>query len=260
MVRIPIVIVALALCAPTAGARQYSVSPANPTALELVHLQANINGCERIRGVEATNGGFRINIDARDVGTPCDDLGVTSFTLGAFPPGTYSLSTRVTCNDCSPPVFDEPPVTTVTVSPAPAPNNPLLDSPVVDLSGIWTARGEPYTGFAFIASGGVDAQGNLTTGLTGLWYDYSGAQPTWTILLLGGSSGQIVRAVPTGTGANRTVELVPVGTATLSDNVMTSLETPRRLTGTIDGRAFDLTLDRFRWTRAAWPARAPRPR
>lgn len=260
----PIVCTLALVVAATANARPYSVSPSNPVALELVHLQASLNSCERLRGVEAADGGFRIDIQALASGLPCDDLGTQTFTLGAFPPGTYRITTRITCNDCSPPVFDEPGATTITVSPAPASNSPGGDRPDEDLSGIWTAASEPYTGFAFIASGGVDAQGRRTGGITGLWYDYSGTQPTWTVLLLAGGgefggTGQIVRAVPTGTGASRTVAFVPVGTATLSSGIMTNLERPRRLTGSIDGRAFDLMLERFRWTRSAWPARAPDP-
>lgn len=191
----------LAVLATPAEARNYRVSPANPVALELVHVETSVNGCERVRGVEAVDGGFRVNIQTPTTGLPCDDLYVTTLTLGAFPPGTYRLTTRVTCNDCSPPVFDEPQVTTITVTPAAASSTPGDDIPSVDLSGIWTTASEPFTGFAFIASGGVDTQGRRTGGITGLWYDYSGTQPTWTVLLLNNSSGPIVRAVPTGTGA-----------------------------------------------------------
>ncbi|HET7843528.1 MAG TPA: hypothetical protein VFL14_05215 [Xanthomonadales bacterium] len=254
-----LVVAALALSATVTAARQYEVSPASPVALELVHLQAILNGCERLRGVEPIDGGFRVNIQARTTGMQCDDLTPFSFTLGAFPPGTYRITTRITCNDCSPPVFDEPPDTTITVAPAPASSAPLDDIPVQDLSGVWTAASEPYTGFTFIASAGLDAQGRRNGRITGLWYDYSGTQPTWSVILLDGPTGPIMRAVPSGTGANRTVTFVPVGTATLASNAMRPLATPWRLTGTIDGRPFDLMLERFRWTRYAWPARAPEP-
>ena len=247
-------LVALALFAMQASARTYSVSPANPVALELVHLQVGLNSCEGVRGVEAIDGGFRINIQTPTTGLPCDDLGFTSFTLGAFPPGTYRLTTRITCIDCTPSVFDEPGVTTFTVTAATASTAPFDDRPSVDLSGIWTTPSEPFTGFTFMQARGFDAQGRPDSSLTGIWYDYSGTQPTWTLLLSGQGSSQVFRAVPSGTGTNRTIALVAVGTARIVSRAPMGGFENWHLVGTIDGREFDYPLERFRWTRAAWPA------
>lgn len=257
-----LLLIAFALLPAATSARTYQVLPANPTAMEFVELRSDLGGeCERLRNVEPVAGGFRVNITLLSLGLRCDEIlpGALDFTLGAFAPGTYRVTTRINCIDCSPPTFDEPTFTTFTVSPGVASPVAGDDYTQVDLSGIWTTPSQAFTGFAFVHSDGLGANGR-TARVTGLWYDYGSAgQPTWSLLLLDGTpfrlAGQVVRAVPTGTGANRTIALTTIGSATLALDAAGSY----RLQGSVDQRGFDLTLERFRWTRSAWPSRAPDP-
>lgn len=260
MIRI-LIACACMVAATTVGARNLAISPANPTAMEFVHLRTSINGeCETVQGIDTVEGGFRVVFKLTELGIRCDTIEELDITLGAFPPGTYRISTRVNCISCSPPFFDEPQTLTFTVAPGVASAIPGDDRPQSDLSGLWTTPNDAFTGFAFVHSGGIGAQGRRNSRVTGLWYDYSGTQPTWSLLLLDDGAGQVVRAAPTGSGASRTIALVPIGTATLTRGPASNPNHPLRLVGTIDGRSFDLPLERFRWTRAAWPARAPDPR
>ena len=248
---------ALAVFATSAGARNYTVSPATPTAMEFVQLRSFIGGCERLRGVEVVDGGFRINIEALTTGLTCDEVLPLTLTLGAFAPGFYRVTTRISCNICSPPVFDEPQQSSFTVSAGVASTVAGDDRPQSELSGIWTSPSEPFTGFAFIHSDGVGATGRSAR-VTGLWYDYGATgQVAWTLLLLDGTpfrlTGQVVRALPTGTGTSRTIVLSPVGNATL----VLAPSGGYRLSGNVEQRVFDFPIERFRWVRAAWPGRAP---
>jgi hypothetical protein len=254
---IVLLVAALAL-APAAMARPLAIAPANPTALEFVHLRTTLSNCEQVLGVEPTNGGLRVVIRVRGSGATCGSTAPLDLTLGAFPPGTYRLQTRLVGDDFSPP-FDEPDTITFTVSTGPSSTAPGDDLPSIDLSGVWTTPSEPYTGFFFIEAGALDAQGRRRGSFTGIWYDYSGAQATWTLLLSGLGTSQIFRPIPTGTGANRTVTFAPVGTARIVSRAGMGGPESWYLRGTIDGRDFDYPLERFRWTRAAWPGRAPDP-
>jgi hypothetical protein len=247
-------------CTSIAGARSFTISPSSPTAMEFVHLYTTIGGeCERVRGVEPVEGGFRIVFDRYDLGLRCDEVLTFALTLGGFAPGTYRISSRVYCNGCAPAVYDDPRTLTFTVLPAAASAAPGDDVPQADLSGIWTTPSEAYTGFAFVHSGSVGAQGRELR-VTGFWYDYSGSQATWSMLLLDGSrsrlAGTVVRAVPSGTGASRTIALAPAGNATLERDAAGNW----RLSGNVEQRSFDFPVERFRWARAAWPGPAPAPR
>lgn len=254
-------LVALAAIPFGSAARSLTINPSNPVALEYVHLTTTIRNCERVLFVEPNLGGFSVWFDQGPSGQQftCDEVLPLTLTLGAFTPGEYVIRTVITGPDFTPPIV-EPETATILVRPAPSSTIPGDDTPESELSGIWTTPAEPFTGFAFVHSAGPPTQAGRSNGITGLWYDYSGAQATWTMLLLGGGysnyGGQIVRPVPTGTGSARTIMLTPVGTATLSSD-MSGMNW--RLRGTIDQRAFDFPLERFRWTHAAWPNRAPNP-
>lgn len=262
MNRIVLLLLIALLPATGAHARRYEVYPANPTAMEFVQLRSDFGGeCSRLRNVEPITGGFRVNITLLGLGLRCDEIipNGLNFTLGAFAPGTYRVVTRINCNDCSPAIFDDPEVTTFTVSPGVASNVAGDDYTQLDLSGIWTTPSEAFTGFAFIHSDGLGESGR-TARVTGLWYDYGGnGQTTWSLLLLDGTpnrmTGRVMRAVPNGSGASRTIGLSPIGDATL---VRTGTDA-YRLGGVVDARGFDFPIERFRWTRAAWPSRAPDP-
>lgn len=254
----------LALVPGMAPARGLSILPTNPTALEYVQVYVNvIASCEDVRfeGFSAGNGNqgtITLFVDRIASGLQCDDVDSFSFTLGAFPPGTYRLQTVVAGSGLPRTVdgevdFTVTPGTTTAIR---------RDRPQEDVSGVWTSVAEPFTGFTFINSGAfLQAPDGVARAnrVTGLWYDYSGTTPTWTTLLLDSVgnpniySGQVTRAVPTGVGPERTVAFTTVGTATLRR----SSPTTWRIDGTIDGRTFNLPLERFRYTRAAWPLLAP---
>ena len=237
-----------------AGARGVSTAPTSPAAMEFVTSQLSLTSCERVVGVLPVAGGFRIAIDSELPGPRCDALGVIDITLGAFPPGTYRVSTAVTFPGTPPTSFEDG-STTFVVSPGVTSTTAGDDITQADLSGIWTTPNEPYTGFALIHSDGMGTMGRRGR-VTGLWYDYSGTQPTWTLLLLDGSqfifTGSVVQPVATGTGATRTITQPAVGTARLDVDGNGNV----RLRGNVEQRAFDFPLERFRWPRAAWPAPA----
>lgn len=238
--------------ASTVDARSITISPTAPVALEFVHATVSLSSCERVAGVEPTEGGFQVLIDSELPGPRCDALGSRDLTLGAFPPGTYAITTIVRFPGRPPTIEDGS--ATITVSASVASTFPGDDLPRVDLSGIWTTPSEPYTGFAFIESETPPVNGFHSSTITGIWYDFrENGQQAWTLLLFDSTGGRIVRPLATGSGATRTIAQPVVGTATLAIAPNNGL----RLRGTIDGRAFDLPLERFRWTRAAWPARAP---
>lgn len=262
MTRTMLAILLALLPAAASQARRYEVFPANPTAMEYVRLRTSVIAeCERLRSVEPVTGGFRVNITLLSLGLRCDTVIADGldFTLGAFAPGTYRVTTRYNCIDCSPPTWDDPEVTTFTVSPGVASPVPGDDYTQLDLSGIWTTPREAFTGFAFIHSDGLGANGR-TARVTGLWYDYgAGGQTTWSLLLLDGTpnrlAGRVMRAVPSGTGAARTITLSVIGEAEL---VRTGTDA-YTLDGVVNERGFNFPIERFRWTRAAWPSRAPDP-
>lgn len=255
-----LLLIAAALAVPVAvHARTIRIIPANPTAMEFVQVQiATIASCERVGfyGFQTgqQQGDIVIGVGRDGSGLQCDDLDANAtLTIGAFPPGAYRIRTLVGSVDSTPPSYDGELSFVVTAGPtSPAPRD---DRPIEDLSGIWVAPAEAFTGFAFINSGGVNAQGRANR-VTGLWYDYTATTPTWTVLLLDGAgnsySGQVTRAIPTGAGAARTVAFTPVGNATLT---RISDGDTWRLAGTVDGRPIDLTLNRFRYVSAAWPGR-----
>lgn len=242
----------LLAAASNVDARLLTVTPTAPVALEFVHATIGLSSCERVAGVEPTEGGFQIRIDSELPGPACDALGTRDLTLGAFPPGTYAITTIVSFPGRPPTVEDGS--ATITVTASVASTFPGDDLPRVDLSGIWTTPSEPYTGFAFIQSEAPPVNGFHSSTITGIWYDFrESGELGWTLLLFDSTGGRIVRPVATGQGATRTIAQPVVGTASLALAPNDGL----RLRGTIDGRAFDLPLERFRWTRAAWPARAP---
>lgn len=245
---------ALAACLP-AHAREIRVTPANPTALEFVQVSVDLSVCERMRfSAIAPGEGNRNEISLLilrdDFSTQCDATIRVPFTIGAFPPGFYRVRT---VTDGDPPFIDAG--TEFRVTAGPTAGGASANLPQTDLSGIWTAASEPFTGFAFIHSSAVTGQARVDR-VTGLWFDYSNSTATWTELLLDSAgtpnnyAGQIVRAVPTGTGASRSIALVPIGTASLT---RLGDSDDWRLAGTLEGRAFDLPLQRFRYTRAAFP-------
>ena len=252
-VSIALVLSVIATCS---SARNISISPANPTALEMIQVTTEVYlDCEQMgfAGFEPGPSGrsdMVIGFSRDTDGSPCNQPTIVTFTIGAVPPGAYRVRSKVGSIESTPPSYDGSVEFLVTNAPA----APLREDnlPTEDLSGIWTATTEPFTGFAFINSGGTGAQGR-TSRVTGLWYDYSGTQATWTVLLLDGGNasytGQVVRSVPTGTGPGRTVAFTSLGNATLS---RIGSSTRWRLAGTIDGRAVDLTLERFGYTRSAW--------
>src|SRR5689334_2312091 len=111
MHRLAVAILAF-LLSPCAQARTLSISPANPTALELVHATVSvIASCEdvsfrRFETNDGKQGTIALTITRFANGVQCDDGDQVTLTLGAFPPGAYRLQTVLSFVDASPPVVD----------------------------------------------------------------------------------------------------------------------------------------------------------
>ena len=247
---IPVALLALSFPSP-GQSRELTLDPSDPVALELVHLRIQRDTCEAILGVEPMNGGLRVRVRFNDDNpSVCDADEVVRITLGGFTPGSYRVEVLQSFSSGRPPVVSG--TAQFVVQPGPASTVLNDDVPTEDLSGIWVSETEPWTGMFIVNSMAAPAEGEpLRRAATIFWFDYdpSGA-PTWYVLLNNGSQGNVTRYTATGTGSARVVTPTTVGTITS----ISGWFGPRRVRLTVDGRERDFVIDRFRWTRPAWPS------
>ena len=240
------------------------VIPASPVALEVVHIDVPTSNCDQIRGVDLIEGGLRVQKRTDDRNPfVCDSFGTDRIALGAFAPGTYRVELRQTYATGAAAVLRE--LTQFVV--LPGTSSQILNDfqPRVDYSGVWTSPTEPSTGLFLVHSFGALASEPLGLRpvelLTGFWavFDSSGA-PTWYLLAMeksfatvGRFVGTAVRYTASGSGTSRVVVPSTAGTVTF-DPTQTTGNTVRV---NVSGQEFVFDIERFRWTRAAWPGPAP---
>lgn len=239
------------------GQASAQIVPASPVALEPVHLDLSVNNCDDIRGVELIEGGLRVLVrfDDRN-GFICDSLTETRITLGAFAPGNYRVEKHTTFTSGAAP--DTRLLAQFVVPPAATGFG--YGFPREDLSGVWVTATEPSTGLFLVHSFEPphDTFGAHQS-LTGFWFIYEpNGTPSWYVIAVDNPTGStnyegsVLKFTATGTGSTRTVTPTVVGPARI--DVFSAFT---RVRATVDGRQFDFQIERFRWTRAAWPGTAP---
>jgi hypothetical protein len=212
------------------GARALRIFPVRPNALEPVVARFSIDdGCELATGMRVVAGGFVIPLRRIASGVACDAGAEASLTIGAFAPGPYFVALE----------REEDGVeigrTSFTVSgTTPGP----FVSFWTDLSGLWTAADEePNTAIAIVHTLDRAPNGLLRDALVGIWYTYDAAgAPVW-LYIEANSDG--------GYNAGRM-------SGTIQFRIFAE-DFPATITGTLDGRPFDIRIERFRFTRSAWP-------
>ena len=238
--------------------RGLRVFPASPTALEPVSAQFFLTeGCEVVDAVRPVDGGFAIVLRRTDVDPfLCDAIAYPKLTLGAFAPGSYTLKVVYRAEDGG----AEQARTQFAVSPA---TLATVLTPWTDLSGIWSATDEePNTALALIHTLDRDAAGLLRDAVVGIWYTYDDAgAPAWYYIeantdganfgtRMVGTVSRYRSTNPTAPGFQRTAVGEAVGTIQLK---VFDADNPDSISGTLNGRPFDIRIERFRWTRSAWP-------
>jgi hypothetical protein len=239
------------------GARLLLTLPGNPTALEPVAAELSLlDGCETVTGVRPIQGGFAILIRREPVDPfLCDAVGEVQVTIGAFPPGRYSLRLMQVPEQGGADMGG----TEFVVSPT---TLGAVRTPWSDLSGLWTAADEePSTALAFIHTLDRGSDGLLRDALVGIWYTYdaSGA-PTWYYVeantdgasfgtRMAGTISRYRSTNPAAPGFQRITAGDVVGAFQLR---VFDEERPGTITGMLNGRQFDIRLERFRWTRSGW--------
>lgn len=246
---------AVRACAPA----ELAISPAAPVALEPVRAYFNlIDTCQFVTGVRPENGGFTITVKTEtDNSFDCDAIVPGQVTIGAFPPGHYIVRLA------RPPAEGGQVYATAEfdVSPdviAPRPRNQLSD-----FSGVWTnADQQPSTAIDFINSFDRISPTQSTGGLSGIWYFYDTAgRPVWYFIEANNSAstfGRVFRGIVTSYSATnpsspdflRTVAGTRVGDIAVSFG---EVDQPGLVVATINGVRKEFQIQRFRWTRAAWP-------
>ena len=265
--RSTLALLAAALFAPAVGALSPPfpslITPESPVALEIVHVDLSVSNCDYVRGVELIEGGLRILVRSDDRNPiSCDEFLISRVALGAFAPGSYRVEARRSFATGAP--TEEMELARFVVAPGPASNVPNDDFPREDLSGVWTSPTQPSTGLFLVHSlGGLT---NSPVGLrraellTGFWavFESSGA-PTWYLLEMERSlatgrffEGTVVRYVASGSDTARIVTPSVVGSVSFEPTT-----TRRRMRINLGAQALDFDIQPLRWSRAAWPGRAP---
>ena len=230
--------------------RMIRFEPANPTALESVTAVIDLNVCDAVAGFRMGN--RALEIVATHVDGWCDYDIPRDVAIGSFPPGEYLV--RVVRPEGA--VLSEKSLVV-----GPGRGNPPNFAYARDLSGVWANPDEePGTAIVFFNSADRLPDGTQRNGLTGIWYRYdANGQPVWYLLELNADAvfwstytGNVRRYTATNPGEfafTQTIAGTSIGTVTIDEEPMSGLP---RLRGTVDGRAVDVSLRPFRWTRNAW--------
>ena len=247
---------------PYQAPRGVLIEPAQPVAFEPIAVRlTRAAGCEHISAFRPIAGGFELEYTQTNFnGMQCDGIDEFKVQIGAYPPGHYLLRVVRPASQggelLGTAEFD-------VGSPAPL----LTSQQMLDVSGTWNSPDEePGTAFVFFDSADFSGE-RPRSGLAGLWYRYDNAgRASWYYLedsvgTNGARRGDIYEyrsTNPTAPGFQRALAREDIGDFSFVDLGSSALDFRPRVTGNLRGVPFDIRLQRFRWTRAAWaPLFAP---
>lgn len=242
----------------TCESASLAVSPFAPLAMEPVHATFNLtDGCSFVSGVRPENGGFTITV-RREPENPfnCDSIVQADVTIGAFPPGTYTVRLARPPSEGGE-VYAS---TEFVVSP---PGQTRLRNQLADYSGLWTSpEQQPSTGIDLINSYERISPGVGRNLLSGIWYFYdSTGRPIWYFIEANNTASAFGRQFqgsvyeyratnPVAADFQRAVAGSRVGSIEIGFG---PLDDAARMIVVLNGVEKQFRLQRFRWTRAAWP-------
>jgi hypothetical protein len=217
--------------------------------------------CEWVTGFRAIEGGFRIELASDLISSPfsCDGILQTSVTIGAFPPGSYRVELARPQNEGGT-VMATREFQVLPDIPAYPASRP---TPLPDYSGFYLSPEEPRTGMTIIQARIPEVPGVTppTESIAGIWYRYNDdGTPAWLwvdatagLNFFNTYTGTVTRFDTTNVSApawQRQVAGTPVGTITIN---FQGLDQPARVSAVINGETIEISLQRFRWLRSAWP-------
>jgi hypothetical protein len=239
------------------GASGITFWPADPVALEPVDITIDDDTCFELRSPRFENGGITlVRQYVTDNFIQCDGISRKRITLGAFPPGDYSI--RLETKFLGRPV-ELTETAVLRVRPGPVVPQGGIGPPFApeadgvfrterDLSGLWSVRGQPGDGVQIVHAHSPSSNDQYSR-IAMVWYTYDAAQlPVWYFAELTAFSGTFSGKLHAVRGDGTRAE---IGDVTLSFP-MESETRPGVLVFTTGSTRVEHVIEKLRWNRSAW--------